>query len=219
MNKSPLISVAILNYNREQFLDRSLRSCTDQILFNKSYEILFIDDCSTDNSISKLKSLNISNIRIFKNAKNMGAGFSSNLAVRKSRGKYFIRVDSDDYINKFSLQYLSDILDNNDNIGFVCSDHFRVNEKGYKEDLIQLNSLNKIKNHGAGIMFRRSSILAVNNYNPKLREAEDYSLVSEMVKKKIKYFYFPIPLYRYYIHGKNISLKGTRKNYIKKIKK
>ena len=38
-----------------------------------------------------------------------------------------------------------------------------------------------------------------------------------MIKKKIKYYYFPIPLYRYYIHGNNISIQGNRKKYLKKI--
>ena len=101
MKNSPSITIAILNFNREKFLDRSLRSCTDQILFGKTSEILFIDDCSTDNSVSKLKSFNIENLRIIRNKKNMGAGYCSNLAVKKAKGKYFIRVDSDDFINKF----------------------------------------------------------------------------------------------------------------------
>jgi len=217
MKSSPLITISILNYNRENFLDRSLRSCTDQILFNKSYEIIFVDDASTDNSLIKVKSLNIKNLRIIENKKNMGAGYCSNLAVRKAKGKYFIRVDSDDFINKFTLQYLSDILDYNENFGFVCCDHYKVNEKGYKENIIRLNSLRKIKNHGAGIMFRTKCILKVKNYNKKLREAEDYFLISKMLQKKIDYFYFPMPLYRYYIHGKNISLQGNRKIFLKKI--
>ena len=217
MKNSPSITIAILNFNREKFLDRSLRSCTDQILFGKTSEILFIDDCSTDNSVSKLKSFNIENLRIIRNKKNMGAGYCSNLAVKKAKGKYFIRVDSDDFINKFSLQYLSEILDNNKELGFVCCDHFRVNELGYKEERVKLNSLKKIKNHGAGIMFRKSSILKVNNYNKSLREAEDFALIKKMIKKKIKYYYFPIPLYRYYIHGNNISIQGNRKKYLKKI--
>ena len=190
MKNSPSITIAILNFNREKFLDRSLRSCTDQILFGKTSEILFIDDCSTDNSVSKLKSFNIENLRIIRNKKNMGAGYCSNLAVKKAKGKYFIRVDSDDFINKFSLQYLSEILDNNKELGFVCCDHFRVNELGYKEERVKLNSLKKIKNHGAGIMFRKSTILKVGNYNKSLREAEDFSLIEKMIKK-VKYYYFP----------------------------
>ena len=68
------ISIIILNYNRAQFLDRSVRSCSDQILFNKSTEIILIDDGSTDNSIKLVKELKIPNLKIFLNFKNKGIG-------------------------------------------------------------------------------------------------------------------------------------------------
>ena len=67
-------------------------------------------------------------------------------------------------------------------------------------------------------MFRKSSILQVGNYNKNLREAEDHDLLNRM-DKKVKSYYLPIPFYRYYIHGKNISLSGNRKNIIKNLKK
>ena len=97
------ITIAILNYNRQNFLDRSVRSCGDQVLFNKRYEILVIDDSSIDRSVKKIKSLNLSNLKVIKNKKNMGIGYSSNLALKNSKGKYFIRVDSDDFLNKYAL--------------------------------------------------------------------------------------------------------------------
>ena len=61
-------------------------------------------------------------------------------------------------------------------------------------------------------------IKKVGNYNPNLREAEDRDLLNRMMKK-YKSFYLPIPLYRYYIDSKNISLSGNRKDIIKNLKK
>ena len=148
------ITIAILNYNRQNFLDRSIRSCGDQILFNKQFEILVIDDGSVDKSLKKIKSLNLNNLRVIKNKKNMGIGFSSNVALKRSRGKYFMRVDSDDFLNKHALNDMSKILDNNKDIAMVYGDHYKVDENGLKEKLVKLNSLNKLKNHGAGILFR-----------------------------------------------------------------
>ena len=49
------ITLAILNFNRSKFLDRSLRSCLDQVLSNKSIEVIVIDDASTDESLKYLK--------------------------------------------------------------------------------------------------------------------------------------------------------------------
>ena len=48
MLKKPKISIIILNHNRDEFLDRSIRSCADQEINGKEIEILVIDDASTD---------------------------------------------------------------------------------------------------------------------------------------------------------------------------
>ena len=55
-------------------------------------------------------------------------------------------------------------------------------------------------------------------YNENLKEAEDYEIISKIMKK-YNYFYLPVPLYRYYIHNKNISHSGKRKKIIEKINK
>ena len=60
--------------------------------------------------------------------------------------------------------------------------------------------------------------MKVGNYRSKLREAEDHDLLNRL-NKICKGFYLPVPLYRYYIHGSNISSKGNRKKYLKLIAK
>ena len=212
------ITIAILNYNRQNFLDRSIRSCGDQILFNKQFEILVIDDGSVDKSIKKIKSLNLNNLRVIKNKKNMGIGFSSNVALKKSRGKYFMRVDSDDFLNKHALNDMSKILDNNKDIAMVYGDHYKVDENGFKEKLVKLNSMNKLKNHGAGILFRSKILKKVGGYNLKLRQCEDFDLISRIIKKGYKKYYLPVPYYRYYMHNYNITKIDDRSKYYKQIK-
>lgn len=211
------ISIIILNYNRVHFLDRSIRSCSDQILFNKSTEIIFIDDGSTDNSINYVKELKIPNLKIFSNSKNKGIGYSSKRAVNLCKGKYFIRVDSDDFLNSHALEMMSKILDANEELAFVNCDHFRVDERGLKQKKIKVNTFKTLKDHGAGILFRTDFVKKIGNYRSSLREGEDYDLISRL-KKKFKFFYLPVPLYRYYIHDKNVSHSGNRKKYINKIK-
>tara|TARA_B100001059_G_scaffold213820_1_gene229986 strand:+ start:3400 stop:4068 length:669 start_codon:yes stop_codon:yes gene_type:complete len=214
------ITIAILNYNRERFIDRAIRSCLDQVLFNKTMEIIILDDCSNDNSYNKILEYKISkNIKILKNKKNYGIGFSSQKCLKNSRGKYFMRVDSDDFLNKYAANDLSRLLDHNKEFSFVCSDHFRVNEDGKKQKLVKLNTLNKIKNHGAGILFRKNDILSVGGFNSNLKEAEDYELITKLIKKNKKYFYLPIPYYRYFIHETNISHSGKRNKIISQINK
>ena len=78
------ISIAILNFNRSKFLDRSLRSCLEQVTINKKVEIIVIDDNSKDDSLRFLSQFK-KYIRIIKNTKNKGVGYCSNLAVKKSK--------------------------------------------------------------------------------------------------------------------------------------
>ena len=126
------ISIIVINYNRSNYIERCLRSCIDQIVFNKSYEIIFVDDGSKDNSFKIAKKF-ASSIRLFKLKRNKGISYASNFALKKSKGKFFIRVDSDDFINKHTIDFMSQILEKNNKIAFVYCDHYRVDELGYIE--------------------------------------------------------------------------------------
>ena len=212
------ISLIILNYDRANFIDRALRSCTDQVLFNKKSEILLLDDGSTDNSIAIARSQKIPNLRIIKNNKNKGIGFSSNRALEKIKGEFFIRVDSDDFINKHACEMMSSILIENKDIAYVCCDHYKVDSKGLVIEKVKLNTISKVKSHGAGIMFRKTAVKEVGGYNKNLKICEDYDLITRL-NKKYNGFYLPVPLYRYFKHEKNISNKKGRKLIISKLKK
>ena len=114
------ISIIIINYNRSNYIERCLRSCIDQIIFNKSYEIIFVDDGSKDNSFKIAKKF-ASSIRLFKLKKNKGISYAANFALKKSKGKFFIRVDSDDFINKHAIDFMSQILEKNNKIALILS--------------------------------------------------------------------------------------------------
>ena len=212
------ITIAIMNYNRVEFLDRSIRSCLDQVtsLLNQKIEIIVIDDCSTDESLSFLKNYK-GKIKLYKNKKNMGVGYCSNLAIKKAQGTFFIRVDSDDYLGRLATEIMSSILIENKQYSYVYCDHIRIDKNGFKEKKVKLDSQTIINNHGAGIMFRTNVVRKVGNYDKSLREGEDYDLISRINDANYNSFYLPIPLYRYYIHNNNISKTGNRKYYIDKI--
>jgi len=67
-------------------------------------------------------------------------------------------------------------------------------------------------------MFNKKIFTDHDGYNQKLKEAEDYEILDKILNKE-KAFYLPLPLYRYYIHKKNISHSGQRYKIIKKLKK
>lgn len=95
MNKD-LISVVMPVYNAERFLSQAIKSVLSQTY--KNFEYIIVDDCSTDNSYQiclKFKKKD-SRIKLFKNVKNMGVGFTLNQAISKSKGQYLARMDADD---------------------------------------------------------------------------------------------------------------------------
>ena len=137
------VSIIITNFNREKFIDRAVRSCLDQSTSRDIViEIIVVDDASTDDSLKLLSMFNNS-IKLIKHKKNLGVAAASNTGIRASKGDYIIRLDSDDFMSKYSIQILSQILIENNEYGFVYSDHYRVDEKGFKEEKKILNNNEK----------------------------------------------------------------------------
>ncbi len=103
MEKRPIISVIVPVYNTQKFIDRCLKSIIRQTF--KNFEIIIINDGSTDKSldICKSYSLNDDRIRIF-TKENGGLASARNAGIDKARGKYLKFVDSDDEITDDCLE-------------------------------------------------------------------------------------------------------------------
>ena len=212
------VSLVILNYNLSQFVSRAIRSCLAQIIFRKSIEIIVVDDNSSDDSLKIINEFK-NDVKVIANKKNKGIGYSSNIALQKSKGKYWMRVDADDFLNQHACQSMLSLLEENNNFDYVYCDHFRVDVDGVKIDKVKLNSRLNLLKHGAGVMFRTEVLRSVGGYNKEMRNCEDYDLLARLHLKRKKGFYLPVPLYRYYIHGKNITLEKDRKKIENKIRK
>ena len=121
-----LASIIITNYNYGKYLSTCLRSCINQTLSNNDYEIIFVDDCSTDNSIKIAKQHKpyFKNLKIIENKKNHGVAFSSNLGIKNAKGKYIIRVDADDYVNSELLRILIYFLEEYKEYFYVACDYY-----------------------------------------------------------------------------------------------
>ena len=99
------ISVIVTNYNYEKWLRRCIRSLINQSF--DDYEIIIIDDYSTDNSRNiLLEYQDIDKIKLVFNKSNVGVGCSSTIGAKKATGKYIVRVDADDYVHNDFLKCL-----------------------------------------------------------------------------------------------------------------
>ncbi|WP_194145447.1 glycosyltransferase family 2 protein [Helicobacter sp. MIT 05-5294] len=99
------VSIIIPVYNAEKYLIECLESCVNQTL--KEIEIIAIDDCSTDSSLSILRqySLNNEKLSIIAHTNNIGAGGARNNGILAAKGEYVAFMDPDDFY------YSSDVLE------------------------------------------------------------------------------------------------------------
>lgn len=211
-------ALVIANYNRATYLDRAIRSCLTQLTIGSAAQVIVIDDGSTDSSIEVCKEF-ADTICLYEAEENRGVAWASNKGLELACAEYWMRVDSDDYLSNLACQIMGAILDANEQIDFVYCDHYRVNEFGKRIELVRLNSREALLDHGAGVLFRASALRAIGGYDESLRNAEDYDLLLRLFESGSRGFYLPVPLYRYYIHGQNISLNKERDAYKEQIRR
>lgn len=91
---SPVVSVIIPTFNRGHLISRSIKSVLNQTF--KDYEIIVVDDGSTDNTEEVVKQLNLKNLIYVKHKTNKGASAARNTGITISKGDYIAFLDSDD---------------------------------------------------------------------------------------------------------------------------
>jgi glycosyltransferase involved in cell wall biosynthesis len=119
----PLFSIIIPLYNCEKFIEKCLLSVLNQNFSN--YEIIIINDCSKDRSLkicTKYKK-KFSRIKIINQKINRGVSSSRNLGIKSSIGEYIVFLDSDDYLDNFSLYKLSKFIENNKKADTIITSH------------------------------------------------------------------------------------------------
>ena len=104
---SPLLSIVIPLYNKQDLILRTLRCVMAQD--NDNYEIVVVDDGSTDKSVQKVESLADKRIRLFRK-ENGGPASARNIGVKNAQGKWILFLDADDTLEENALQIVfSDI--------------------------------------------------------------------------------------------------------------
>ena len=91
---SALVSIIMPSYNTAPFIAESIRSVMAQTYTD--WELIIVDDASTDNTDEIVASCNSPRIRYLKNDRNRGAAYSRNRALREAKGKWIAFLDSDD---------------------------------------------------------------------------------------------------------------------------
>ena len=100
------MSVIVLNFNGENYLER----CLSSVLGTKypNFEVIFVDNASTDSSLKIVEKTfgNDNRLRIFKNNKNLGFSSGNNFGLRQSRGEYIVFLNNDTIPDPYWLDTL-----------------------------------------------------------------------------------------------------------------
>ncbi|MDC1054105.1 glycosyltransferase [Alphaproteobacteria bacterium] len=214
------ITIYMPNFNYANYIEEAVNSVLKQSY--KDWELLIIDDGSTDNSLDILKKYNKNKkIKVIKQ-KNKGLNVTNNIAIRLSNSEYITRLDPDDYLDENYLLVVSKILDNDQNIGLVYPDYFTVDKEGNILNLVRnekINIKNAIKDtppHGACTMFRRDILINIGSYDEVFKCQDGYDIWLKFIDKYNPYN-INLPLFYYRRHNDN-STNNQKKIFDTKIK-
>ena len=122
------ISVLMSCYNHDKFVGEAIESVLNQSF--QDFELLIIDDNSTDKTFDMVNSFKDQRIKTFRNEKNFGMVLNTNSLIKKSSGEYIAIINSDDSWLPEKLQKQLDFLENNENHGACFTLANVVNERG-----------------------------------------------------------------------------------------
>ena len=209
--KLPEVSIIIPAYNSERFIERSIRSCINQTFNEHNYEIIVIDDGSTDLTPTICTDY-IKYIKFHRYTKNRGLPTAINIGIRYARSRYVVRVDSDDYIHEDFLKVLHLFMSLNSNLQAAACDYMIVDNG---ENAIERINCNEYP-IGCGIMFRKERLIEIGLYDETFTMAEEVDLRMRFIKNWPIYR-VKLPLYRYMRHGENMTEnKELYQHYIDK---
>lgn len=221
MNNSNYISIGIPFYNAEKYLEDAICSVLAQT--HEYWELILVDDGSTDNSLSIANKYadNDHRIRVISDGENRKLPFRLNQIIKESKYDFIARMDADDLMSNNRLEAQLEVLQKNPNIDFVTTGYLSIGTIG------ELTGVMIIKNYQmnttmilegktnlihASLLARKNWCLR-NLYNENSILAEDYHLWLEAAKKNdLKYIVIEEPLYWYRVM-ENVTIEKIIAGY------
>lgn len=124
-----LVSIIMPSYNTAPYIEETIQSVLNQTYTN--WELIIVDDCSTDNTDEVLETIKDDRIRCFKNEKNSGAAVSRNKALREAKGQWIAYLDSDDLWMPEKLEKQIEFMEEN-GYAFSYTNYEEIDVNGNK---------------------------------------------------------------------------------------
>ena len=212
--KETFFSIVITAYNCEKYIEKCIFSVLNQNF--REYELIIIDDCSSDNTLKIIENIKDNRIKIFSLPQNQGVSNARNTAIKASNGEYIFFLDCDDYIeNNLLKEAYNELLSSKADVLFCPYFVFWENKNKYKFSNPQYR-MDKIKklprpfdkenakniiyetNYEVCTKFYKRSFLLDNNICFKtLLFGEDLPFYWEIIQKAQKFSYLEKQYYCY----------------------
>ena len=226
---NPKVSVIIPTYNSEDYIAQALES-----LFNQTYrnfEIILIDDASTDSTVQIARSFRDKRLQILKNSQNRGVSYGRNRGIRQAKGNWIALLDSDDWyapqrlekLLQVAEQYSADMVADNqffvrDGDNYPWSNLFHESE----QDILSVELIDAARfvisdrpsvidnrqtwSFGYTKPLIRREFLLKNNiqYNEAIKVGEDFILYLECLRHQARFCL--VPQAYYYYRTRTVSL-------------
>lgn len=215
-------SVIIPAYNCEKYLTETVRSVLRQTY--EQFEIILVDDCSTDGTLAIAKELEgqDARIRVYRNPANAGVSKTRNFGVSKARGKWVAFLDSDDLWEPQKLEHHMKLAREHADCVLFYSSYSFMNDDGRRYDRVfsvpeEIDFKGLLKRNYIGnstVMVRRDVIERIPMLGENLHE--DYAAWLKILKEYGRAFGDTEPLVCYRIARNSRSSnkwKGIRKTY------
>lgn len=207
---TPTVSVIIPTYNREHLLGRALKSIFNQTY--KDFEVIVVDDGSTDNTEKIIRDFSVLKINYIKHAKNKGEGAARNTGLKAAKGEYVAFLDSDDECLPEKLEKEMAVFQRESpRLGVVYSDMCEVERNGEKtiwksptfmpEDGLFYRRALEYQSYGIGIgssVVRKACFDRVGFFDERLSYYVDLDFFIRLSKE---YYFYHVkePLMNYHV--------------------
>ena len=220
MNKPPFLSVVIPTYNCAGFLQKALKSVFSQTY--QDFEVIVIDNSSTDNTEDVLDSFNDKRLIVIKVNNNGIIAHSRNKGIENAKGKWVAFLDSDDIWKPEKLEKVSDAIVNNPEVILVCHDEWRVVNGERKNHLMYGPAGNDLyetllfKNNclsTSAVCLRKDVAMETGGFSERKEfvTAEDYEYWIRLSQEG-KFYFIKEALGEWHIHDSNDSVGNPQKH-------
>lgn len=184
---SPRVTVLMTAYNCERFIRDSVGSVLGQTYHD--FELLIVDDASTDGTFDILSSFDDARIRILRNESNRGVAYSRKKALANALGEYVAILDADDISLPSRLEEQIGYLDENPSVALVGSANYVMDDNGNIIDkwaasipahVIRWKLLFGNCLCHSTVMFRRQAAIEVGGYDESVFAGEDFDFYVRM---------------------------------------